>query len=59
MEYISGRISQAMLIYFNRADGRRYEGYWKDGKQHGKGRFYLKDGTYRDNVWEEGKKVKS
>ena len=25
-------------------DGARYEGYWKEGHQHGKGKFYHVDG---------------
>lgn len=24
-------------------DGRKYVGHWKDGKQHGRGEYYLPD----------------
>ena len=31
-------------------DGAKYEGYWKDGKQHGKGKFYHVDGDMYDGM---------
>ena len=27
--------------------GRKYEGYWQNGKQDGKGRYVLADGTIK------------
>lgn len=40
------------------ADGRRYEGEWKNGKQHGKGKYILLDGTIKTGIWEDGKRAK-
>eukprot|EP00913_Durusdinium_trenchii_P025110 g23570.t1 len=36
-------------------DGSRYEGQWKDGLKHGKGRFTYPDGDVYDGVWQDGK----
>jgi hypothetical protein len=33
-------------------DGARYEGYYKDGKKHGKGKFFWSDGSYYDGDFE-------
>jgi hypothetical protein len=38
-------------------DGERYEGYWAEGKFHGKGIKTLPDGTIFDGDWEEGRPV--
>ena len=38
------------------ADGRRYEGMWKDGKQHGKGKFIMANGTLEGN-WNQGQYI--
>lgn len=35
-----------------------YEGYWQNGKQNGKGRYVLPDGTKKMGLWQEGKRVK-
>ena len=40
------------------ADGRKYEGEWKLGKQHGKGKYILLDGTVKMGIWEDGKRAK-
>jgi hypothetical protein len=42
---------------FEWPDGRRYEGMWKEGKQHGKGVLYEKDGSQKVGEWIEGKQV--
>ena len=39
------------------ADGRKYEGEWKNGKQHGKGKYILLDGTIKTGIWEDGKRA--
>jgi hypothetical protein len=39
-------------------DGRIYDGTWKDGKQHGRGKFITKDGIERIGEWENGKKIR-
>lgn len=37
-------------------DGSRYEGFFRAGKQHGKGTLYRKDGTAKQGHWVEGKR---
>ena len=39
-------------------DGRIYIGFWENGKQHGYGKYFLKDGTVKIGVWVSGKRVK-
>lgn len=56
MVYLNGKI-----IYGNnfRNDGRKYKGYWKNGKQHGEGEFYNpKEDSWKKGVWSEGRRVK-
>jgi len=38
-------------------DGSRYEGQWKDGLKHGRGRFIYPDGDIYDGEWLEGKRM--
>ena len=42
-------------------DGREYDGYWKEGQQHGKGKITAvgKQGeiTTRAGMWEHGNRV--
>jgi hypothetical protein len=40
------------------ADGRRYEGYWQNGKQHGEGKYILPTGVVKIGIWEDGKRIK-
>jgi hypothetical protein len=40
---------------FTWKDGRKYDGEWKDGKQHGIGMYTKKDGTTKKSIWEHGK----
>lgn len=40
------------------ADGRKYEGSWEKGKQHGNGKVIGLDGKEQEGVWQSGKKVK-
>ncbi|MBU1650403.1 MAG: hypothetical protein KKF37_13735 [Proteobacteria bacterium] len=35
-------------------DGRKYEGQWLDGLQHGKGTLTAADGTSKSGNWEDG-----
>jgi len=37
-------------------DGRRYEGFWFQGRQHGHGKSILKDGSTKYANWREGKR---
>lgn len=46
------------LCNFNRPDGRKYEGEWVAGKQHGKGLYTNSKGETKEGEWVEGKKVK-
>ena len=39
-------------------DGRIYEGYWKNGAQHGEGNYKNKNGDWKEGVWENGKNIK-
>lgn len=43
----------------NRPDGRRYEGEWKSGKQHGKGKITNAKGETKEYEWVEGRKVRN
>jgi len=43
-----------MVFYHNkiRMDGRKYRGYWHNGKRHGDGEFYKpKRGIWKKGVW--------
>ena len=39
-------------------DGKKYEGYWYNGKQHGQGRFTNTAGKSRIGVWLNGDRLK-
>lgn len=39
------------------ADGRRFEGEWVTGRQHGDGMVVNKDGTVKRGKWHKGKPV--
>ena len=39
-------------------DGRKYDGMWQNGKQHGDGVYILPDGTARKGLWKNGKRIK-
>ena len=40
-----------------RPDGRRYEGGWLDGKQHGKSTYINAKGVVKVGIWEHGKRI--
>lgn len=40
------------------ADGKTYDGEWKDGKQHGIGNYYGGSGDTKKGEWKNGKRVK-
>jgi len=42
----------------NRVDGRKYEGEWVNGMQHGKGIFVNKFGERLEGLWKNGKREK-
>jgi len=42
----------------NRPDGRKYDGEWLDGKQHGTGTFISAVGVNKIALWSEGKVVR-
>lgn len=35
-------------------DGRKYEGLWKNGQQHGKGKLTLPNKSVKVGIWEDG-----
>lgn len=39
-------------------DGRKYDGGWLDGKQHGFGKYYSSSGEIKYGEWKDGKRVK-
>ncbi len=41
-----------------RPDGRRYEGQWSNGKQHGSGVYYNSQGRRKEGEWNDGKRVR-
>ena len=43
---------------FTWTDGRKYEGQWKFGKQHGEGNQYFPDGSMKSGIWENGVNIK-
>ena len=49
----------ALRIRKNRADGRKYVGQWKNGKQNGKGAYTNVKGETKEFEWKDGKKVES
>ena len=40
-------------------DGRKFQGQWKAGKQHGHGEYTDKDGKVSRGVWKDGKPVRT
>lgn len=51
--------SNGILFIIFRSDGRKYKGYWKNGKQHGEGEFYQnKENMWKKGIWSEGKRVR-
>ena len=45
-------------IHKHRPDGRKYEGEWKRGKQHGKGKITNIRGEVHEYDWVNGQRVK-
>ena len=41
-----------------RSDGRKYEGSWRKGKQHGQGIYTNGSGIAKRGEWTDGKRVK-
>ena len=50
-EYLNGK-KEGFGVYVW-GDGRRYEGFWKEGKQHGDGIFHLDKESIKGR-WENG-----
>ena len=46
-----------MLNY--RKDGRKYEGFWKGGKMHGKGKKTTATGEVVHGAWENGVEIET
>ena len=43
-------------LILHRPDGRRYDGGWKEGKQHGRSKYTNKEGVTRIGIWENGRR---
>lgn len=52
-ERLLGNFLQELRLTF-RNTGQSYEGYWKDGAQHGIGKMISKDGSFKQGRWENG-----
>ena len=39
-------------------DGRTYVGGWKNGKQHGEGKFSVPQGETKSGEWNNGKRIR-
>ena len=46
------------LIRYSRPDGRKYDGDWFDGKQHGRGAFISANGRRKLAEWANGKRIR-
>lgn len=55
LEFLLGKFHFFTIIF--RPDGRRYEGQWRYGKQHGKGKFKDGEGRVVEGVWKDGEKM--
>ena len=54
MEFLNGIFQ---FFYSFRADGRKYKGFWKNGKQNGEGDFFNpKNNEWKKGIWVDGKK---
>ena len=58
MAYSSGIYIYYIYILYIRPDGKKYDGKWLNGKQHGKGTYYSVRGEKREGVWKDGKREK-
>ena len=43
---------------FTWSDDRRYDGNWKNGKQHGEGLYTTSNGKSRKGEWADGKRIR-
>ena len=55
MELWNGTIS--LISHSIRPDGKKYEGEWFGGKQHGRGLYTNSKGEVVESEWKEGKRV--
>jgi hypothetical protein len=48
-----------VIVIKYRSDGRKYKGFWSNGKQHGEGEFlHQKENQWRKGIWNEGKRIR-
>jgi MORN repeat len=57
-EYSGNALVWNSFGVFTWPDGRRFEGYWKEGKQHGSGAYYAVNGEKREGEWSDGRRLK-
>ena len=43
-------------MHGDRPDGRKYDGGWLEGKQHGQANYTNKDNVVKVGIWENGKR---
>ena len=51
--FVNGRITDGHVKICN-PDGDSYEGDYRNGTRHGKGRYNYADGGYYDGQWQDG-----
>ena len=50
-------IEKANCLWFDRPDGKSYEGGWFDGKQHGRASYTNSKGLTKIGQWDQGKRI--
>ena len=55
-ECMEGDCEEGIGIGFT-AEGKIYQGQWKDGLPHGNGKLLISKGKYIEGFWEKGKLV--
>ena len=53
----SGRLTGPSFVRSRRPDGKRYEGEWFNGKQHGRGVYTNTKGERKEAKWKDGRKL--
>ena len=50
-------LTAILFVCLIRPDGRKYEGGWLDGKQHGKATYTNAQKKVRVGIWQNGKRL--
>ena len=51
-------MANLLIVCVCRPDGRKYEGQWMNGKQHGEGIYTTQNGRTKRGQWVDGKRTK-